>query len=513
MRARRADLLHDPIEEAWYLHKIETGSPEEVKSYGGEFRDFATVRAILGLLRILRRQKTRILDESDPLSGVFFATTDSIGPEAVAAVIEALNDDERAKMFSRTIWSSGTRALIICLRHSSSTVRLQSARILQSLPSDGRPDAAIPGLLGLLTDPAKEIRVSGACALVHSLPGNLAVRREIRAGLRDPDVKMRLETSGALLGPQARLAIPELTGALENPNEDQSVRLEAAAALGVSGCEEALPALTAALRDPAISQTAVLGLGELAEKIPGDSPEAKAAIEALAARLDTAQGKDLELTFHALGNFGPAAVAALPAAMKRLQSQPIDRLCATHFLRRMGPPAAPAVPLLIERLRDSLSKVQQNAAVALGAMRRRGRGSPHRAPKQGGQRSSPGKPCPRWYPGCVSPARSFRLQAHSGVPAPPAREGRISCVVPPPRRQGGRIDPRRVERRNSEGPWTTRRSGSYGNRSGTRKHSRRSSPAMPPWYIPSRGASCGVPRTPRMSLRIASSSSCGRGRR
>src|SRR6266545_198489 len=171
--------LKDCAEEAWYIHKVETGSAAEVEKYGARLRSIASAQTIPQLRRLLGRKKALILRKDSPLSRTFFETMTAIGREGVAAVILSLDEGERP--VARQLFPPGEvlggKAFLACLQHPEVEVRLESLRALVSHQKGyGLPGRAFPALITLLDDPSKVVRREAAWALAHPAAENPAVR-------------------------------------------------------------------------------------------------------------------------------------------------------------------------------------------------------------------------------------------------------------------------------------------------------------------------------------------------
>ena len=162
----------------------------------------------------------------------------------------------------------------------------------------------------------------------------------------------------ARLGPPA---IPVLTKALTDNDEDDRVRLHAALALGEMGPQaaEATPSLIQALkqRNEMIATRAASALGKI-------GPPAKDAVPAL---IDALKAGDWSLRCWAaetLGRIGPAAKAAVPALEEALKDEQA-RFYAAEALAKLGLPEK-GLPVLIALLEDKSSSWREAAAEALG---------------------------------------------------------------------------------------------------------------------------------------------------
>jgi serine/threonine protein kinase len=169
----------------------------------------------------------------------------------------------------------------------------------------------------------------------HSL---LALRKanlaKIRAGLQDPHPKVRAQAAQDLarLGPQARLAVPDLIRVLSDSNKE--VRLLAFVALAQIGpaAAPAVSRLTRALKDSDkdIRANAALALG-------GIRPQAGKAVPELT---DALEGREAVVRFEAvraLGEIGAVSLRAVETLTRMARSDPVPdvRLEATKVLRKV----------------------------------------------------------------------------------------------------------------------------------------------------------------------------------
>src|SRR5262245_11249736 len=135
---------------------------------------------------------------------------------------------------------------------------------------------------------------------------------QLRSG-KTLDRRRAAATLWAHISPEDRAAVPALIKALTD--EDAQVRSQAAAALGEIGKEArpAVPALLKALNDPAVRARAVSALGSI-------SPE-RATAPALIEAIKNPATRASAMTVLALGRFGPAAKAAVPALIDAVKDK------------------------------------------------------------------------------------------------------------------------------------------------------------------------------------------------
>jgi HEAT repeat protein len=184
--------------------------------------------------------------------------------------------------------------------------------------------------------------------------------------LGDDDPKRRLQAAMVLgsLGPQASIAVPELTGLLED--RYAQVRRVAALALGEIGPEAAaaIPALSRCVTDAdeAVRRRAVVALGGIAANDRGT-----VGVLILALRDDSALVR--RCAAAALGERRTAARAAIPALLEALEEDDVkNRVVAAAALARMGPRI---VPRLTSSLKHPNAGVRRHVVTILGKLHTR----------------------------------------------------------------------------------------------------------------------------------------------
>lgn len=162
----------------------------------------------------------------------------------------------------------------------------------------------------------------------------------------------------ARLGPQA---VPHLIAALSNGKSH--VRSSAASALGTMGsaAADAVPALIKLLADKPPARTFAAGaLGAIASR-------ADIAVPALLGAVDDEEHEFRRAALTSLGQFGPAASAAVPVLLPFLEDPdwPWWHYLAAEALGRIGPAAAPALPSLRKLLKSKDRQIREQAAQAI----------------------------------------------------------------------------------------------------------------------------------------------------
>ncbi len=194
------------------------------------------------------------------------AALSELGPEAVPALVEAL-DDERASVRYFATWTLGNigaearpaaPAMVGNLRDSDKNVRRITAWALGQVGTKS-PQAAA-GMAGLLADPDIQVRLAAAMGLEGLGPDAAGAVPALIKALKDKDSDVRKRAVRALgaVGPAAAEAAPALVEALREAEAD--VRVEAEFALGRIG-PRAVPPLVEALRGknpPKLTVTGVI---------------------------------------------------------------------------------------------------------------------------------------------------------------------------------------------------------------------------------------------------------------
>jgi HEAT repeat protein len=216
---------------------------------------------------------------------------------------------------------------------------------------------ALAGVLRRAADP--DVRMWTLRALLRFGPDAWAAAAELRASLnRDPPGEYAADLLARLQPP----AVDLLTDALQDP-ECPGLRavLDALSDLGPEA-RDAVPSLLRTLQhtEPRIRLWAAQALLSI------DRPAAKKAVPVLADLLTVEDFPYRVNVFIALGELGPAAVAAMPTLIQELdgrsRARPRYAAYAARALGRMGRAARSAAPAL----RASLRSLWPDSAVALG---------------------------------------------------------------------------------------------------------------------------------------------------
>jgi HEAT repeat protein len=195
-------------------------------------------RDLLPALQTLLGHKEKGLREAaaDALGGI-----DPKAKEAAPALEKALGDDEAGVRLSaaRALYSIlGAEALAVipvmtqALKDEDAERRRDAAGVLGDFGAAAK--TALPALTPSLKDPDGGVRSAVAWAIAR-ITGGQATQRAIEvmiAALKDKEPRARQDAARLLgdVGSDARAAIPALTAAQEDPNED--VRKAAQEALG-----------------------------------------------------------------------------------------------------------------------------------------------------------------------------------------------------------------------------------------------------------------------------------------
>ncbi|MBM4071257.1 MAG: HEAT repeat domain-containing protein [Planctomycetes bacterium] len=246
------------------------------------------------------------------------------------------------------------------LQHPDPLVRYKAAGVLARLGKTGK--FAIPELRAALKDKDVRVRIKVAEALwkVEKPPASV-ILPVLLAAFKDKTPSVRAAVPGviALLGPKARPALPALKKALTD--KDLDVRMETILALGELGpvaveCAPALLQLTGTvellLLEPMISVT----LGNMGA---GATPS-------LVNALGRKEFEARRMAAYALGLIGPQARDAAPALCKVLEdTEPSVRAQAAQALGKIGKDAADGLPALRKALTDKNDSVAIEAGLAL----------------------------------------------------------------------------------------------------------------------------------------------------
>ncbi len=211
-------------------------------------------------------------------------------------------------------------------------------------------DKAVPELKGALSDPQMAVRSAAAEAL-----RNIAVDRDAAKDVAD--------------------ALPELERLLKDKNADRLGRASAALAIGQVGAPEAVAAVgtladaAADAKAPAeVRKAAAEALGRLGENAGAAAGRLGSALSAADAPPEVRRA-----AVEALNRLGPAAKPALAALKKAVGDDDIFiRVEAMHALGRLGPvldgEVKGVVAVLLPRIDDDVVEVRVAAVQAVGAL-------------------------------------------------------------------------------------------------------------------------------------------------
>lgn len=229
--------------------------------------------------------------------------------------------------------------LIEALGNTSPELRISAARGLREVGRES--EAAMQALIGSLDDPDAGVRRQAAASLRLVGMGNEVAVRALMSAMADPNAEVRIGAISSLHthGEAAAIAIPALSSALADP--DGSVRRRAVDALGslkeLAG--PAAPQLVERLLDQSepfqTRQAAATSLSYIGLRV---GHHQDLVIEGLIRALDDPEARVRNNVAYALGEFGPAASAAVPRLTEMLASDPAQRYrgMAGYALGRIG---------------------------------------------------------------------------------------------------------------------------------------------------------------------------------
>ena len=323
--------------------------------------------AVPELLKLLTSAK-----ESRRLQLHVVTTLGEMGPDSAAAVpqlIQLLSHDDEAirRVAAKSLGFIGPAAksavpkLIAALHDKAGSVTLHAAEALGRMG----PDAA-PELIAGLKD--EKLRHWAAIILGDIGPAAKMAVPDLIKALQDPRPDIRREAVIALahIGPEAQPAVPALLKLL-NSSEMLDPRGGAAYALGKIGAKEAIPDLHKTLQNKDDQNLRIASAWALVMLEPDNKQILTDAVPQLllAAKHPWVLARREAMT--ALGKIGSGAKAAVPTLTEALSDTDAGvRNEALVALAEIGPDAAPAVPKIVERLADSQINVRYSACFALG---------------------------------------------------------------------------------------------------------------------------------------------------
>jgi HEAT repeat protein len=291
-----------------------------------------------------------------------------IGPPAVSALLEALEDDEhelrqiaaaRILGLIRPVIRAVVPALVDVLNHKAGPIRQAAAEALGEIGTEAQ--AAVPVLCQALAHWSADVRKAAARALARIHSGAEAAIPLLLAALADATLAVRRAAADSLEQFGAA-AVPGLLDCLKH--RDGDVRRAAARILGKSGPDAAaaLTLLVETLVDA--HEPARLAAREALPRIDADWPNRAAARAALPVLLEALQYR-AEAVPHVL----PASAAVGFAAVRRVALPARDdwhvRRAAAEALGQIGAGEAEVVAALRAAQADEHFQVSQAAAAAL----------------------------------------------------------------------------------------------------------------------------------------------------
>jgi HEAT repeat protein len=286
------------------------------------------------------------------VSRAAFRLLDLIGPPAVPDLVNALSNEE------------------------DTVDKVQVMRLLAKLGPGAA--SAVPGLTRTLGSQSLPVRIAAAEALASIGPAAETAVPTLVVGLADPfsDGRQAMAACLACVGAAAEPAVPALLPLLAD-REDR-VRQAAAAALAQIG-PKAVPALIKVVQTRDMRRFSALieamikvspWYVRLRSDVGWEDPEKAFQSLSWAAYEIMQERASLEAAHVAalgvLGEFGPAASAAMPAVAQALADpNPDIKLAAVHALERIGLEASVG-PDLIRMLVHSNESLRKAAIKALG---------------------------------------------------------------------------------------------------------------------------------------------------
>ncbi|MGO9470146.1 MAG: HEAT repeat domain-containing protein [Isosphaeraceae bacterium] len=275
----------------------------------------------------------------------------------------------------RAVWENSHPGVATArgLESGDSAQRLAAIRALSALGTDGSASAMRP-LLPLLADQVPAVRSAAAQSLgivaLYAVKSGTetetvrAVAQGLFGALKDPDASVRLEAAGALVA---------LADAASGSSRGTGGRGKAKAAKSsgasptVIDQKAVVAALLELLGDPDVEvrRAALLGIGKIASRSPGNPPQA------LFAAMEDESPIIREAAVSALVRFPTGLDALMPALFRHLDhDEPLVRAACTTGLGRIGPSAlTPAViPLLIAGLGSRERDVRLHSVTLIGRM-------------------------------------------------------------------------------------------------------------------------------------------------
>lgn len=287
-------------------------------------------------------------DKASWYTGDAAAVLATVGPAALSALVEALEDEQTAREAARAIIRLGEKgkaaipALLNAARTHPDIHRTLRQSIFDGFVAFG-PDA-IPHLAAALKDDDLRGWAIGALGCFTEYPDKVipALLEELKHG---PYPRAAAE-SLAVFGPAAKGAVPALDRLLNH--KDPYARWDGIVALRkIKPLTPAdIPKLVERLTESSM-ESGLYNIEALKHLGPGAAP-------ALAGTLGS-DGKDVRRrAAHTLGEFGPEAKPALPALRKLLRDEDVrTRVSAARAIWQIAEDTESAVPVLAAALKDA----------------------------------------------------------------------------------------------------------------------------------------------------------------
>lgn len=275
--------------------------------------DRAVREAAIGALRAIGKP-------SVPVLGICLSDPHALVQEAASTVLATIADERVLA------------PLIDALRNRDWIVRMHAAKALGRI---GQAAAIVP-LVPLLQDPVKAVREEAVAALAAI--GEPAIP-SLLSSLKSPEWLVRLHAVEALGKTKSPAAVEPLLTALFN-DQDSAIKEDAVRALGQIGDGRAFEFLVQVMREPGLRPLAVEALGRLRD------------------------GRAVPVLIKVLRREDqPAQSRVVAGCGDKWDEEMATRVAAVRALGQLGDDQA--IPILVETLRETITRSDAAAALAL----------------------------------------------------------------------------------------------------------------------------------------------------